>query len=138
MERAVLATEKELGRLVEDREARTAKAGKVVKRLNLFSNVVILLVYWGVAMLAVDGSRIGLGNESNGDDAYLEKGIERANAFWAGLWFPMSYHGLGYKIAQFGIQKDMKQSCVGALAVVWSARVFCGEVVDCALAWWSR
>lgn len=42
---------------------------------------------------------------------------------------------MAYKIAQYGIDNDMKPSCLGALAVVWAARVTCGEVFNCALQW---
>jgi hypothetical protein len=136
LERAVLATEKELGKVVEEREARTARATKRVKSVNLVCNIAVLLTYWGVAMLAIDGSRI---SDNSGEDELNEMtDDQRAAAFWKGFLFPLSYHGLGYKIAQFGIESEKRASCVGALAVFWAARVTCGEIVDCVLQWWAR
>jgi hypothetical protein len=136
LERAVLATEKELTKIVEDREARTALAAKRIKSLNLMCNVLVLLTYWGVAMVAIDGSRIA---DPSGEDELNEMtDDERAAAFWKGFLFPLSYHGVGYKIAQYGIDSEKRASCVGALAVFWSARVTTGEIVDCLLQWWAR
>ena len=136
LERAVLATEKELAKISEEREARTALAAKRIKSLNILVNVMVLLTYWGVAMVAIDGSRI---SDVSGEDELNEMtDEERAAAFWKGFLFPLSYHGIGYKIAQMGIDSEKKASCVGALAVFWSARVTTGEIVECILQWWAR
>ena len=136
LERAVLATEKELAKLVEDREARKARVAKLTKKCNLATNLLVILAYWGVAMVAIDGSRI----DENSDETYDEviTDVERAGAFWKGFLFPLSYNGSAYKVAQFGIQSETRPSCLGALAVVWAARVTCGEVMDCAIQWFSR
>ncbi|KAL7478941.1 hypothetical protein ACHAW6_004695, partial [Cyclotella cf. meneghiniana] len=99
LERAVLATEKELTKIIDEREARTARTAKRIKTVNLVSNVAVLLTYWGVAMLAIDGSRVH--DDELHDQVTTDE--ERAAAFWKGFLFPLSYHGLGYKIAQLGI-----------------------------------
>jgi hypothetical protein len=136
LERAVLATEKELTKITNERGARTAVAAKRVKTCNLICNVIVLLTYWGVAMVAIDGSRI---EDASGEYELNEMtDDERAAAFWKGFLFPLSYHGLGYKISQYGIDSEKRASCVGALAVFWSARVTTGEIVDCVLQWWAR
>ena len=134
LERAVLATEKELTKIIDEREARTARTAKRIKTVNLVSNVAVLLTYWGVAMLAIDGSRVH--DDELHDQVTTDE--ERAAAFWKGFLFPLSYHGLGYKIAQLGIDSDRRASCVGALAVVWAARVTTGEIIDCVIQWWGR
>ena len=136
LERAVLATEKELTKLWEEREVRAARAAKLIKKLNFASNILILMMYWGVPMLAIDGARVNCGSYESYDEELTD--LERASAFWTGFLFPLSYHGLGYKVAQFGIDSEMRASSVGALAVVWAARVTCGELVDCALKWWAK
>eukprot|EP00970_Alexandrium_tamarense_P007014 scaffold1229_cov193-Alexandrium_tamarense.AAC.16 len=136
LERAVLATQKEQTKLAEEREARTARCSKLIKKVNIVTNIIILLTYWGVAMVAIDGSRVNDGNYESYDEDISDE--QRASSFWKGFLFPLSYHGLGYKVSQFGIESDVRASCVGALAVVWAARVTCGEVVDCGLKWLSR
>lgn len=136
LERAVLATEKELTKISDERETRTAAAAKRIKTLNLIVNILVMLAYWGVAMVAIDGSKI---QDASGEDELNEMtDDERAAAFWKGFLFPLSYHGLGYKIAQYGIDSEKRASCVGALAVFWSARVTIGEIADCVLLGWAR
>lgn len=136
LERAVLATERKLATLVEDREARKVRAAKLIKKCNLATNALVLLAYWGVAMVAIDGSRL----YDKSDRAYAEivTDVERASAFWKGFLFPLSYNMMAYKITGFGIDKDMRPSCLGALAVVWAARATTGEILDCAIQWVSR
>ena len=133
LERAVLATQKESEKLTQAREARKARAAKLVKRCNQACNLLVMATYWGIAMVAVDGSRLG----DTGSDSFdiEDSHTDRASNLWKGLFFPLSYNGLNYKIAQFGIDGDMRPSCVGALAVVWAARVTTGECVDIALKW---
>lgn len=138
LERAVLATEKELSRLVEEREARAGRAAKVVKKCNLATNALVLMTYWGVAMVAIDGSRLDDYGGGGGARDEVITDAERASAFWKGFLFPLSYNGMAYKVAQFGISGEVRPSCLGALAVVWAARVTCGEIVECALQWISR
>ena len=53
LERAALATGKEVAKLVEEREERTARAAKRIKRCHLVTNALVLLTYWGVAVVAV-------------------------------------------------------------------------------------
>ncbi len=136
LERAVLATEKELKKLVEEREVRTSRVAKLIKKCNLVTNMLVILVYWGVAMVAIDGSRLYKSIYDSSDEIVTD--VERASAFWKGLLFPLPYNGMAYKIAQLGIDSAMKPSCLGALIVVWAARVTSGEVFECALQWIAR
>ena len=136
LERAVLATEKELDKLKNGREERSARTAKLIKKCNLFTNVSVILMYYGVAMLAIDGSRIIDENVGLNDEIISD--VERASSFWKGLFFPLTYHGMGYKIAQYGIESSMRASCIGALAVFWAARTTTGEMFECGLQWLSR
>lgn len=135
LERAVLATEKEIAKLVAGREAQKAAVESWIKKCNLATNVLVMITYWGVAMVAIDGSRLYDTKDEYSDEVISD--VERACSFWKGFLFPMSYHGLGYKISQFGIESKMRNSCLGALAVFWAARVTCGELVDCIFEWVS-
>jgi len=136
LERAVLATEKELVKLKKEREARSARTAKLIKKFNLVTNITVMLMYYGVAMLAIDGSRII--DENIGSNDEIISDVERASSFWKGLFFPLTYHGMGYKISQYGIESGMRASCVGALAVFWAARTTSGELFECSLKWLSR
>lgn len=136
LERAVLATVKEVAKLKAAREARIARSTKLIKKCNLLTNVVVMLMYFGVALLAIDGSRIIDENISSNDEIISD--VERAASFWKGLFFPLTYHGMGYKISQFGIESGMRTSCVGALAVFWAARTTSGQFFECSLKWVSR
>ncbi|KAL3761026.1 hypothetical protein ACHAWU_001815 [Discostella pseudostelligera] len=136
LERAVLATEKELNKLVEEREARTARVAKLVKKCNYATNVLVILAYWGVAIVAIDGARLYKANNDSSDEIITD--TEHAAAFWKGFMFPLPYNGMAYKIAQLGIDSAMKPSCLGALIVVWAARVTSGELFEVALQWIAR
>lgn len=136
LERAVLATEKELNKLVEEREGRTSRVAKLIKKCNLVTNALVILSYWGVAMVAIDGSRLYKASNDSSDEIITD--VEHASAFWKGFLFPLPYNGMAYKIAQLGIDSSMKPSCLGALIVVWAARVISGEVFECALQWIAR
>ena len=136
LERAVLATEKEVEKLKKEREARSARTAKLIKKCNLVTNILVMLMYYGVAMVAIDGSRII--DENIGSNDKIISDFERASSFWKGLFFPLTYHGMGYKIAQYGIESSVKASCVGALAVFWAARTTSGEIYECSRKWLSR
>ena len=110
---------------------------KFIRKCNIATNALVVLVYWGVAMVVIDGSRL----ETDVESSYYENEVitdhERASAFWKGFLFPLSYNGMSYKIAQFGIDSSMRPCCLGALAVYWSARVTSGEIIECAIQWAS-
>ena len=137
LERAILTSEKELSKLGEERENRKTRAMKFIRKCNIATNALVVLVYWGVAMVVIDGSRL----ETDVESSYYENEVitdhERASAFWKGFLFPLSYNGMSYKIAQFGIDSSMRPCCLGALAVYWSARVTSGEIIECAIQWAS-
>lgn len=92
LERAVLATEKEFTVAKTARETRKARVAKIIKKCNLATNILILLTYWGVAMVAIDGSRIDDNNNELYDEVMTD--VERASAFWKGFLFPLSYNGM--------------------------------------------
>jgi len=136
LERLALGVGKEAEALEREREVRTARAAGRVTRWNRACNVLIVGAYWGVAMVAIDGAGLVDAAPSEPFDAMdVVAPHDRAAQFWKGLFFPLSYNAFSYKIAQFGIDSDLRPSCLGALAVVWAARVTCGEVVACAFKW---
>ena len=80
LERAVLATEKELAKMVQDRGEIQARVAKVIKKCNLASNFMVLMTYWGVAMVAIDGSRLYKNNIESPKQVIT--GVERTSEFW--------------------------------------------------------
>lgn len=119
-ERQVLGVEKNLSTLAASRHARSDRISKAIRNASLSFYVIIFIVYYGISMLSLDGMKI--------DSNDLESTpYTRARSFHQGLLFPISYIGIGVKIARLGIQ----EVGIGALVVLWSAQVTVGKVVDC-------
>ncbi|GFH52964.1 hypothetical protein CTEN210_09440 [Chaetoceros tenuissimus] len=127
LERMVLACEKELSGYEVDRSKKTKEFEKIMKYVMMGLNAIIFIVYYGIPIMEIDGlkaSELGLSGSLQSDDH-----AEHAAAFWKGVMFPLSYVGIGMKIARFGLTN--KASSVGALSVYWSAQVLIGKVYEC-------
>lgn len=126
LERIVLSKEKELEVFEKKRADSVKKMEKVMKYLMLFFNAVIFAVYYGVPVLTVDGLRasaLGVTSLTSDDD------MEHAAALLKNVMFPLSYIGIGNKIARIGLEN--KASSISALCVYWSAQVMVGKVYEC-------
>lgn len=120
LERQVLQAEKNLASHQTTRQRRVEKISKVIRNVSLFLYLIVFILYFGISVLSLDGMKI--------DSSDLESTAEsRARSFHQGLLFPISYIGIGIKIARLGIQ----QVGIGALVVLWSAQVTVGKVIDC-------
>jgi hypothetical protein len=120
LERQVLGVAKNLASLETNRQARVGKISKVIRNASLSFYLLVFILYFGISMLSLDGMKI--------DSENLESTAEsRARSFHQGLLFPISYIGMGIKIARLGIQ----EIGIGALVVLWSAQVTVGKVIDC-------
>jgi hypothetical protein len=51
---------------------------------------------------------------------------DRALGFLQGFLFPLSYVGMGMKVARYGLHK----AGMGALVVLWSSQVTAGKIID--------
>ena len=58
LERQVLAREKELAAMETGRSDKVAKMEAIIKKASTAIQVLIFLVYWGIPILSIDGSRI--------------------------------------------------------------------------------
>lgn len=131
LERKVLQQEKEIAALQELRTVRIAQVQKITKHASLTLYVVIFLLYYGIPMVSLDGFQID-------SDDLSTTATDRARAFLNGLLFPISYIGIGVKIAKIGFASETVG--IGALVVLWSSQVTTGKVIDCMealmMAWW--
>jgi hypothetical protein len=125
LERKVLATEKELEQLAEERKKRSAKVNRVVRNGSLSLYVLIFLLYFGIPIISLDGYKILADNEQE----ILYSPEDRAMHFLQGFMFPLSYIGVGVKLARLGTPSPA--SSIGALVVLWSSQVTLGKVLDC-------
>ena len=60
----------------------------------------------------------------------LESTPDQTGSFFKALLFPVSYVGIGTKIAKWGIDPEVATSSIGALVVMWSAQVTTGKLMD--------
>jgi hypothetical protein len=118
LERQVLSKEKELAKLVLTRKAKMEQMAKYVKNGSLVFYAIIVIVYYSLPVLKIDGLQL------NGDVSLIEE--DRALRFLQGFLFPLSYVGLGMRVARFGLPK----TGVGALVVLWSSQVTLGKLID--------
>lgn len=123
LERQVLAMEKSLTALVENRKVQSDRLAKVVKHASLVIYVCIFFAYYSLSVLSIDGTRVG---DVDSIVTTEQEEHERATAFLQGFLFPISYVGVGVKVARFGLPTPG----FGALLVLWSSQVTVGKIMD--------
>ena len=120
LERKLLQAEKDLAILQDERQTRADRVKKIIKNSSLSLYILVFIIYYGIPVVSLDGLKV------DSDD--LESTAEaRARSFLNGLMFPISYIGIGVKIARLGIQ----EVGIGALVVLWSSQVTIGKIIDC-------
>eukprot|EP00558_Chaetoceros_sp_UNC1202_P004898 CAMPEP_0197246698 /NCGR_PEP_ID=MMETSP1429-20130617/20856_1 /TAXON_ID=49237 /ORGANISM="Chaetoceros sp., Strain UNC1202" /LENGTH=161 /DNA_ID=CAMNT_0042707425 /DNA_START=173 /DNA_END=658 /DNA_ORIENTATION=+ len=138
LERQVLAKEKELAALNEERVLRGKRVEKKMKYVMMVFNLIVFLVYYGIPLLTIDGLRVSLSNPdlvshvkntSVGSAGGSSLDAAHAAVFWKGVLFPISYVGMGMKVSKIGLAE--KASSIGALVVYWSAQTMVGKVYEC-------
>ena len=134
LERKVLALERELNALSEVRKGTKTAIQSRTKRMRQMFTLVLFLVYYGIPVMVLDGLALSLNHptllHSSSSAAHDEVGVETqcATAFYKAILFPISYIGIGMKLAKFGCPSG---GSVGALVVYWSAQVTVGKIYDC-------
>ena len=113
LERQVLAKEKELASMESGRSDRIAKVEAIIKKASTAVQLIIFLVYWGVPILSVDGSRIA----SSASVGHIVSAEDAANACMRGICFP---YCVWLKVAAMGVTEQA--SSIGALVVYWSSQ----------------
>eukprot|EP00540_Astrosyne_radiata_P011589 CAMPEP_0116846950 /NCGR_PEP_ID=MMETSP0418-20121206/14150_1 /TAXON_ID=1158023 /ORGANISM="Astrosyne radiata, Strain 13vi08-1A" /LENGTH=207 /DNA_ID=CAMNT_0004478315 /DNA_START=24 /DNA_END=647 /DNA_ORIENTATION=- len=123
LERQVLALEKEKSASIQRREEETQKLQRVTNTCMYILYLVVFCVYFGKPVLTFDGNAVFL---DGGDQLWMLDQKERANAFMQGFLFPISYVGVGMRIARFGLPAPG----IGALVVLWSSQATFGKFMD--------
>jgi hypothetical protein len=123
LERQVLAKEKALEELVTIRNTRTARINKFVKNSNTALYGLIFVLYYNLSVLSIDGTRLGAKDEIIRTP--LEE-TELATGYVQGLLFPISFVGIGMRIARYGLPTPG----FGALLILWSSQVTIGKIID--------
>jgi hypothetical protein len=117
MERQLLALERALE---ATREARMSRQVRVEKTLLRYGNIVfsllIFVLYYGVPLVALEPLE-----QEFGGHGYASPPL-------ASMLFPLSYMGLGMRVARFGL--DDQANSLGALVVFWSSQVLTSKVFD--------
>jgi hypothetical protein len=121
LERQVLAKEKALEEMIAVRKSRTERISKVMKNATMSFYGLVFVLYYSYSILSVDGTR--LPGKDDGIVRTREEDAELATAFVQGLLFPLSYVGIGMRIARWGLPAPG----FGALLVLWSAASYSGE-----------
>lgn len=123
LERKVLAKEKEIAEMAELRKKRTDNVAKWVKRFSFTIYALVFAFYYGHCILSIDGTRVG------DEETILmsnDEEKERAISFLQGFLFPVSYIGVGMRVARLGLPAPG----FGPLLVLWSAQVTIGNLMD--------
>mmetsp|Transcript_24215 Transcript_24215/g.40105 ORF Transcript_24215/g.40105 Transcript_24215/m.40105 type:complete len:204 (+) Transcript_24215:85-696(+) len=125
LERQGLVMEKELAALVEQRKLQGGTIAKLTSRISLVFYVLVFLAYYNLSILSIDGTRV-VGDDIDSIVSTEQEEHARATAFLQGFLFPISYVGMGVKVARFGLPTPG----FGALLVLWSSQVTVGKIMD--------
>jgi hypothetical protein len=119
LERQVLAMEKEVETSKTARKKKSESVEKILlKGGNIRLAILIWVLYYSVPVLIVEDLEVSIGEYSP------------AGALLKNLFFPISYSGFGYRIANFGLPADVAVNSLGALVVMWSAQTTVGKLMD--------
>lgn len=124
LERQLLAEEKALAELAEQRQARSAQCQKWTRNAGYIFSLLVFVLWYGVPVLEFSADRIFA------PGAVLTQ-IERQEAAVASFetfLFPLSYIGMGLKVSKWGIVNP--RASAGALLVVWSAQMTVGKIME--------
>ena len=113
LERQVLAREKELASMESGQSERIVKVEAIIKKASMAVQLVIFLVYWGIPILSIDGTRIA----SSASVGHIVSAEDAANACMRGICFP---YCVWLKVAAMGVAEQA--SSIGALVVFWSSQ----------------
>jgi hypothetical protein len=123
LERQVLAEEKALSQVYQDRKAQLTVIKKLFKNIGYALSLVIFFVYYGVPVVTMDGSLIETNEILSAEGASM-KGATFTKAFM----FPLSYVGIGMRISRWGLEDP--SNSIGSLLVFWSAQTTVGKIMD--------
>jgi hypothetical protein len=84
----------------------------------------IFFLYYGVPIVSMQASPFDFGFATG--DTFVDSGM-----FLKRFLFPITYVGMGVKLSRWGMSSPEEAACsIGALAVMWSAQVTMGQIMD--------
>lgn len=84
----------------------------------------VFFLYYGVPIFSVQTSPFDFGFATI--DTVFDAGL-----YLKRLLFPITYVGMGVKLSRWGMSSPEEAACsIGALAVMWSAQVTMGQIMD--------
>jgi hypothetical protein len=91
---------------------------------NMQVAFLIFFLYYGVPIVSVQTSPFDFGFGTS--DTLMDAGM-----FLQRILFPITYVGMGVKLSRWGMASPEEAACsIGALAVMWSAQVTMGQIMD--------
>jgi hypothetical protein len=123
LERQVLAEEKALSQVYQDRKAQLIVIKKLSKNIGLALSFVVFFLYYGVPVVTMDGSLIETNEILSAEGASL-----KGAAFTKAFMFPLSYIGIGMRLSRWGLEDP--SNSIGSLLVFWSAQTTVGKIMD--------
>jgi hypothetical protein len=138
LERECLAQERKLASVYESRKKRTETIERLLLRYgNLFVAFVVFVGWYGVPILTIEGLDSVLSSTEEEEVIYSSgSAYVDGSTYLKALLFPISYVGFGMKMSKWGMDKELAQSSLGALAVMWSAQSTCSMLMDAVDAFW--
>lgn len=143
LERQVLAMEKENTSIRSIRKHGEQQVEKYLIRYGTYVvTFLIFVLYYGVPILTLGVASMKTSSMGDDDDVFRQLQEEsfssrfrfsssaaaRPPPTFDTLFFPMSYFGMGLRIARFGLVDA--SNAVGALVVLWSGHVFAEKIMD--------
>eukprot|EP00542_Grammatophora_oceanica_P011859 CAMPEP_0194049804 /NCGR_PEP_ID=MMETSP0009_2-20130614/31087_1 /TAXON_ID=210454 /ORGANISM="Grammatophora oceanica, Strain CCMP 410" /LENGTH=215 /DNA_ID=CAMNT_0038696043 /DNA_START=81 /DNA_END=728 /DNA_ORIENTATION=- len=125
LERQILSTEKQLEQLKAKRFASANQLTKIVSRLQLLLWLGTFIFYFSLPVLKIDGVQVAAMQDKL-EELSLDDPDQAASGFLQGFFFPLSFIGIGFKVAKLGVGK----AAIGALVVLWSGQVFVKKIMD--------
>lgn len=149
LERVILKKNKYLQDCVDKREADLQILKLWKQRSNYVLHILVFIVYYGVPLAKLDGYAIM--NNDNIDAsaaaAMFSSVDDAASKYLKGLLFPLSYVGVGYRLAQWTMLSSTSLATsvaingggsLSAFVVLWTAQVTSEQLFGCLFKLLSR
>ncbi|KAL7557289.1 hypothetical protein ACA910_016250 [Epithemia clementina (nom. ined.)] len=123
LERQVLAKEREVEEIRTQRKKKEEQVDKYLIRYGNYGVMfLIFILYYGVPILSLDVTT------TTSDEIPDDLSAVAAGPTFRTIFFPISYFGLGMRIARWGLADA--SNTIGALVVMWSGQVFAEKLMD--------
>jgi hypothetical protein len=125
LERQLLAEQKALADLAEQRQATIVRCKKTTRNMDIAVCVVLFVLWYGIPMVEFSAHRV---EAAPGDVLTEEEASDLAVTTFKAFLFPLSYIGMGMKVSKWGLANP--QSSRGGLLLFWSAHTTVGKLMD--------